>query len=970
MNVVTANATAVRGDPPAEVEATATVIAEDAAAKLSITKTADPTKGVVAGDMITYKVVVKNEGNVSVKDGVLADDHVNLSGETFVLAPGEETTFTYTYEAIQEDIDAGQIVNVVTANATAVRGNDPEEVKADATVTVKVIVKIKEHSGTEKYDGTLKTVTGYDVEISNPTYKESDFEFSGNATVAQTDAGTYQMELKAADFTNINDNYVVEFVIVDGQLNIEKRNVTLTSATDTKVYDGTALTNSTVTVGGDGFATGDGTTYNVTGSQTETGSSTNTFTYTLNEGTKADNYTLTKTEGILTVTPVTDLVTVTITENSGSDKYDGTEKAVEGYTVTEIDNDLYTVDDFTFSGDATVTGTDAGTYDMELTDSDFANTNANFVNVKFVIVDGKLEITKRTVTMTSATDKKVYDGTALTNSNVTESGDGFVNGDGATYNVTGSQTLVGSSGNTFTYTLKSGTKADNYAITKVEGTLTVTDGTGDDEEPVPDDLVVTKTADDTVYKLGETATFAITATNIYDEARTIELSEIDGVTLAQSVFEAVAPGATIETTVTHVVTENDILAGKFVNTVTATVGNITKTATAEIVTEPKNPHMTVTKITTSETPEEGYALGEEITYEITVTNDGNLTISNIVVTDELTGDEWTIDSLAPGESSKVFEASYTVTEEDVLAGEVLNVATAKGTSSDPEDPDVPVDPGEDPEPTEKKNGHLALEKISTSTPEDGNAYKAGETIQYLITVINDGNLTITDIMVTDELTGDEWAVDSLAPGASEEFETTYVVTEEDAVAGSVLNIATAKGTSPDPENPDVPVEPAEDPEPTQDEFTLTVNYWMDGEIINTITRTMDSGTPYNIATPPIEGYSVNIERVTGNLTQDTTVDVVYTINTYTLTILYLYRNGDEAAPTYTQRLNYNAEYSVASPRINGFRADRQTVAGTMPARNVTITVFYTTVGQVITIDDFETPLGLGIVGINAGETIE
>ena len=95
VNVVKANATAERGDDPEEVEATATVTAEEAAAELSITKEADPTEDVAVGDTITYTVVVKNEGNVSVKDGTLEDDHADLSGETFALAPGEEATFTY-----------------------------------------------------------------------------------------------------------------------------------------------------------------------------------------------------------------------------------------------------------------------------------------------------------------------------------------------------------------------------------------------------------------------------------------------------------------------------------------------------------------------------------------------------------------------------------------------------------------------------------------------------------------------------------------------------------------------------------------------------------------------------------------------------------------------------------------------------------------------------------------------------------
>ena len=88
--------------------------------------------------------------------------------------------------------------------------------------------------------------------------------------------------------------------------------MTLTSASDKKVYDGTPLTNSTVNVTDDGFATGEGATYDVTGSQLNVDKSENTFTDTLNEGTKAKNYEIETEFGKLEVTPVTDKVTVTI----------------------------------------------------------------------------------------------------------------------------------------------------------------------------------------------------------------------------------------------------------------------------------------------------------------------------------------------------------------------------------------------------------------------------------------------------------------------------------------------------------------------------------------------------------------------------------------------------------------------------------------------------------------------------------
>ncbi len=84
-------------------------------------------------------------------------------------------------------------------------------------------------------------------------------------------------------------------------------------------------------------------------------------------------------------------------------------------------------------------------------------------------------ITKRSVTLTSGSASKVYDGTPITCADVLISGDGFVIGEGATYNITGSQTTVGTSKNTFAYALNEGTLVGNYVITTTNGTLTVTE---------------------------------------------------------------------------------------------------------------------------------------------------------------------------------------------------------------------------------------------------------------------------------------------------------------------------------------------------------------------------------------------------------------------------------------------------------------------------------------------------------------
>ena len=278
-------------------------------------------------------------------------------------------------------------------------------------VAAEVVVTITEHGGKTKYDGTEHVVTGYDVtSISNPLYTEADFEFKGKAEVKGIDAGSYPMLLKSADFVNTSKNFdKVTFVIVDATLEIEKREVTLTSASDEKVYDGKALTNDEVTVSGDRFAEDEGAYCGVTGRQLNVGESDNEFTYELLRGTKAGNYKITKEYGKLKVTPVTEEVVVTITGHKGSAKYDGSEKTVTGYDVTGISNPLYTENDFTFSGDATASGIHAGKYPMGLKAEDFKNTSENFANVKFMVEDGEMEIQKIALTITSESYEGDYD---------------------------------------------------------------------------------------------------------------------------------------------------------------------------------------------------------------------------------------------------------------------------------------------------------------------------------------------------------------------------------------------------------------------------------------------------------------------------------------------------------------------------------------------------------------------------------
>ena len=529
------------------------------------------------GENVLYAVwVEKAEITLVAKSGTRTYNGAEQSIEGF-----EPTTMNgYTVSgltAVTKGTNVGEYTNTVFDGTAKVEkdGVDVTDKVAVKTRAGKLVITPKSIK-TQEITVTKPADSQYDGKEhkNKPTIKDGekvlveDTDYTLSYSEDVINAGTVTVTIKG------KGNYSQE-TTVDYQ--ITPRTVKLTSGSDSKTYDGTPLTKHEVK--DDGFVKDDGATYEFTGSQTNVGTSDNTFTYALKDGTLASNYIITTKAGKLTVNPVTDEVTVTITEHSAEHVYDGTEKTVTGYDVKSISNKLYTKDDFTFSGTAEAKGTNVGEYPMNVQASDFTNNSNNFTNVTFVIEDGLLKITsksivpsetngmvvtgpqntlyngdeqkltpvvkdqdkvltenvdyelsytgdttnagtvkitikgkgnyngstevsykitKRNVTLTSATDSKVYDKTPLTNHNVAVEGDGFVKEEGATYNVTGSQTEKGTSKNTFTYELKSNTKASNYDITKVVGTLTVTAAPAPEtpEKPKPEVKKSVDTSDD------------------------------------------------------------------------------------------------------------------------------------------------------------------------------------------------------------------------------------------------------------------------------------------------------------------------------------------------------------------------------------------------------------------------------------------------------------------------------------------
>ena len=430
-------------------------------------------------------VINKAKATIAPKEATKAYDGTDLKAsefvtEGFVKDQGVKSA-TFTGSQLNVGTSKSGIDGYVLADGTNADNYDITKGTGNLEVTPvsdEVTVTITGNAATLKYDGAEQSVTAYTVACSNG-YTANDFDFTGAAVAKGTNVGTYKMGLEADQFSNTSANFTnVTFVVEnDGSLTISPREVVLTSDSAEKSYDGTALTKneqSNVKVSGDGFAKGEGASFDITGSQTDAGSSKNTFTYTLNEGTQSANYEITWLEGDLTVNAITSPVVVTVVGDTKQATYDGEEHTAEGYTFAS-DNKLYTQDKVNFSGKAKANRTDAGTTTMGL-EGQFTNADTtNFKNVTFKVTDGFVQVDKAQVTLKSADLNKKYDGTALKNGdNALETESGFAKGEGATYEFTGSQTVVGSSPNAFNYTLNEGTKADNYTITKSEGTLTVT----------------------------------------------------------------------------------------------------------------------------------------------------------------------------------------------------------------------------------------------------------------------------------------------------------------------------------------------------------------------------------------------------------------------------------------------------------------------------------------------------------------
>ena len=202
--------------------------------------------------------------------------------------------------------------------------------------------------------------------------------------------------------------------------------------------------------------------------------------------------------------------------------------------------------------------------------------------------------------------------------------------------------------------------------------------------------------------------------------------------------------------------------------------------------------------------------GETITYGVTVTNNGNVTLSSTTITDPLDpGTTCNVGPLAPGASDATCQFTYVTTQNDVDAGQVDNTATAVSQ---------PANPGA---PTISNTGSTTASGPAASpafaigkTADVANITTAGQVVTYTYVITNASNVTIRGIpSVTDDQIGTfNCGSGPLAPGDQTSCTATYTVLQSDLNNGSLTNIATASAPAVPagggfPASPAVPTSP-------------------------------------------------------------------------------------------------------------------------------------------------------------------
>ncbi len=311
-------------------------------------------------------------------------------------------------------------------------------------------------------------------------------------------------------------------------------------------------------------------------------------------------------------------------------------------------------------------------------------------------------------------------------------------------------------------------------------------------------ISLAKSANPATYSAaGQTITYTYVITNTSSTALastqySLSDSLIDGAQrTACGSPTALSAGASVTCTRTYSITTADMGQPSVTNTALAFGGGLTTNADQATVYRAVNaPSLSVTK----QASESTYVLGDSITYTYVITNDGDVTLTGVSLSDSAlnavtncslnAGDSsTTTDTLNPGDA-ETCTASHTVTATDVTSGSIVNTATATGYV------------GEQPYTDQATvTVNAAGASIAVSKSANAFSYSAGQTITYTYVVTNTGAVTLTNVALTDDQLGAQSTCGStsLVAGGSTTCTATYTTQQSDVTNGSLTNIATATG---------------------------------------------------------------------------------------------------------------------------------------------------------------------------------
>jgi uncharacterized repeat protein (TIGR01451 family) len=301
------------------------------------------------------------------------------------------------------------------------------------------------------------------------------------------------------------------------------------------------------------------------------------------------------------------------------------------------------------------------------------------------------------------------------------------------------------------------------------------------------EAILNKQANRTAATLGDTITYWINVTFVGDPVpiHDVEISDTKFGTL--DTIANLSPPWNNTYTRTYTVNESDLCNGWINNTafLNLTFCNDTMTVNNSwMVQTGYNASLNITK----SVAESEAVIGQILHYTYTVTNIGNVNLTDLTINDNRYGPvtDLTTTALAPSEIAYGF-FNHTVNESDICAN-VTNYATA--SAKDPCDGTV----------SNVSNTVILTTNFTAALniTKEANVTSAivGDTILYWYNVTNIGNVNLTNLVVTDSRLGDITMVPtSLKPGDVAHGTKTYIVKHSD-ISGPIVNNATANATDP------------------------------------------------------------------------------------------------------------------------------------------------------------------------------